>query len=119
MGLGNSRSLGQAKGKSIAKVARRYKEVKDAASYTEIQASAVQGSSACSESNLNVTYYHDGSHVSGLPLTAGDKVYTSKRVNSRFYPANGHIKVGPDRGRYSNIEVTDGAVRAPGATTCP
>jgi hypothetical protein len=119
MGLGNSRSLGQAKGKSIAKVARRYKEVKDAGSYTEIQASAVQGSAACSQTTLNVTYYHDGSHVSGLPLTAGDKLYTKKRVNSKFQPVDGHIKVGPDRGRYSNIQVQDGAVRAPGATTCP
>ena len=119
MGLGNSRSLGQAKGKGIAKVARRYKEVKDAGSYTEIQASAVQGSSACSESNLNVTYYHDGSHVSGLPLNAGDKIYTRKRANLKYYAADGHIKVGPDRGRYSNVQVLDGAVRAPGGVVCP
>jgi len=119
MALGAANNSAQARGKNKATKRRKAKEVDAAASYTEIQASAVQGSFACSQSTLNVTYYHDGSHVSGLPLTAGDKVYTSKRVNSRFYPANGHIKVGPDRGRYSNIEVTDGAVRAPGATTCP
>ena len=119
MALGSANNSAQARGKNKATKIKKRKEVDAAASYTEIQASAVQGSAACSQTTLNVTYYHDGSHVSGLPLTAGDKIYTSKRVNSRFYPANGHIKVGPDRGRYSNIEVTDGAVRAPGATTCP
>ena len=119
MALGNSSSMGQARGKNKGTVARRSKEHHDARNYTEIQASAVQGSFACSQTTLNVTYYHDGSHVSGLPLTAGDKLYMRKRVNSKFYPADGHIKVGPDRGRYSNIQVQDGAVRAPGATTCP
>tara|TARA_Y100000004_G_scaffold8250_1_gene9251 strand:- start:1067 stop:1426 length:360 start_codon:yes stop_codon:yes gene_type:complete len=119
MGLGNNMSMGKARGKAKPVMVRRMKEVLDASSYTEIQGSAVQGSAACSQTTLNVTYYHDGSHVSGLPLNAGDKLYTRKRLNSRFYPANGHIKVGPDRGRYSNIEVTDGAVRAPGGIVCP
>ena len=81
--------------------------------------SAVQCSNACSQSTLNVTYFHDGSHGSGLPLTAGDKVYTIKRANSKFYPADGHIKVGPDRGRYYNVEISNGSVRAPGAIACP
>ena len=117
--LGNGSSNVVARSKSKATMVKRRKEVVEASDYTEIQASAVQGSAACSQTTLNVTYYHDGSHVSGLPLTAGDKVYTRKRANSKFYAANGHIKVGPDRGRYSNIEITDGAVRAPGATTCP
>ena len=119
MALGNNMSMGQARGKAKATIVKRYREVNAAKGYTEIQASAVQGSFACSQTTLNVTYYHDGSHVSGLPLTAGDKLYMRKRVNSKFYPADGHIKVGPDRGRYSNIQVQDGAVRAPGATTCP
>tara|TARA_Y100000004_G_scaffold187602_1_gene240610 strand:+ start:123 stop:482 length:360 start_codon:yes stop_codon:yes gene_type:complete len=119
MALGNSFSMGQARGKNKPILVKRRKEVVTAKDYTEIQASAVQGSSACSQTTLNVTYYHNGSHVSGLPLTAGDKLYTRKQANSEFYPADGHIKVGPDRGRYSNIQVQDGAVRAPGATTCP
>ena len=119
MGLGNSFNMGQARSKAKPVLVKRIKEIVSAKDYTEIQASAVQGSSACSQTTLNVTYYHDGSHVSGLPLTAGDKLYTIKRANSKFYPADGHIKVGPDRGRYSNIQVQDGAVRAPGATTCP
>tara|TARA_R100000322_G_scaffold151208_1_gene108522 strand:- start:339 stop:692 length:354 start_codon:yes stop_codon:yes gene_type:complete len=117
MALGNNAGKGTArhKGQTI----RSIKQRRVAKDYTEIQASAVQGSSACSESNLNVTYYHDGSHVSGLPVTAGDKIYTRKRANSKFHPVNGHIKVGPDRGRYSNIQVQDGAVRAPGGVVCP
>ena len=119
MALGNNSSMGQARGKNKGTVARRSKEHHNARSFTEIQGSAVQGSNACSQSTLNVTYFHDGSHVSGLPLTAGDKVYTIKRANSMFHPANGHIKVGPDRGRYYNIEITSGEVKAPGAIACP
>ena len=117
MALGNNSGKGTArhKGQTI----RSIKERRDASGFTEIQGSTVQGSNACSQSTLNVTYFHDGSHASGLPLTAGDKVYTKKRANSKFYPANGHIKVGPDRGRYYNIEVTSGAVKAPGAIACP
>tara|TARA_R100000152_G_C6742279_1_gene166051 strand:- start:341 stop:694 length:354 start_codon:yes stop_codon:yes gene_type:complete len=117
MALGNNAGKGTArhKGQTI----RSIKQRRVAKDYTEIQASAVRGSSACSESNLNVTYYHDGSHVSGLPVNAGDKIYTRKRANSKFHPVDGHIKVGPDRGRYSNIQVQDGAVRAPGGIVCP
>ena len=117
--LGNGSSTTVSRSKSKALVVKRIKEIKTAKDYTEIQASAVQGSAACSQTTLNVTYYHDGSHVSGLPLTAGDKIYTKKRANSKFHPVDGLIKVGPDRGRYSNVQVQSGAVRAPGATTCP
>ena len=99
MPLGNNMSMGQARGKAKPVLVKRRKEVVTARDYTEIQASAVQGSFACSHT--------------------GDRLYTKKRANSKFYPANGHIKVGPDRGRYSNIEVTDGAVRAPGGIVCP
>jgi|TARA_R100000482_G_C5097803_1_gene134148 hypothetical protein len=119
MALGNNAGKGTArhKGQTI----RSIKQRRVAKDYTEIQGSAVQGSNACSvsNSNLNVTYFHDSSHASGLPLTAGDKVYTRKRANSKFYAANGHIKVGPDRGRYYNIQITNGEVKAPGAIACP
>ncbi len=121
MALGNSNSSAQARGKNKATKRRKAKEVDAAKDYTEIQGSAVQGSNACSvsNSNLNVTYFHDSSHASGLPLTAGDKIYTAKRTSSRYYPANGYIKVGPDRGRYYNIQITNGEVKAPGAIACP
>ena len=121
MSLGNNNSVAQTKGKNKPVVIKRAKEYSTAKNYTAFQGSAIQGSAACSVSNgnVNVTYYHDGSHVSGLPLNAGDKIYTIKRANSKFQPVDGHIKVGPDRGRYSNVQVQSGAVRAPGATTCP
>ena len=104
---------------SGGRVVKRAREYYNARNYTEIQGTIVRGSNACTDTTLNVTYFHDGSHASGLPLTAGDKVYTIKRANSKFYAANGHIKVGPDRGRYYNIEITSGEVKAPGAIACP
>ena len=120
MGLGNNMGMGKAKGKSRPEMMKRVKEVRNAKDYTEIQATAVQGSNACGQSTDNLkTYFHDSSHASGLPLTAGDKIYTAKRTSSRYYPANGHVKVGPDRGRFYNIEITNGEVKAPGAIACP
>lgn len=119
MSLGNNNSMAQAKGKNKAVVVKRAKEYHAAKDYTAFQGSAIQGSAACpvSNGNVNVTYYHDGSHVSGLPLNAGDKIYTIKRANSKFQLVDGHIKAGPHRGRYSNVQVKSGIVRA--TTTCP
>ena len=67
--------------------------------------------------NVNITYYHDQA-LSTLPMLAGTRVYTRQRASSRYYAADGHYKIGPDRGRYSNIEIVDGALRA-NATPCP
>ena len=74
MGLGNNMGMGKAKGKSRPEMMKRVKEVRNAKDYTEIQATAVQSSNACGQSTANVTYFHDSSHASGLPLTAGDKI---------------------------------------------
>lgn len=119
MALGNANASAQARGKNKATKIKKRKEVDAAANYTEIQGTSVHGSSACADTTLNVTYFHDGSHPSGLPLAAGTKVYTRKRANSNYYAANGHIKVGPDRGKYYNIQITSGEVKAPGAAACP
>ena len=117
MALGNNagKSTARHKGQTIIGI----KERKDASGFTEIQGTSVHGSNACADTTLNVTYFHDGSHPSGLPLAAGTKVYTGKRANSNYYAANGHIKVGPDRGKYYNIQITSGEVKAPGAAACP
>ena len=121
MALGTANTSAQARGKNKATKIKKRKEVDAAASYTAFQGSAVAASQACgvSNGNVNITYYHDGSHVSGLPLVLNDKIYTRQRANSKYYAANGHIKVGPDssKGRYSNVQVLDGVVRA--VTTCP
>ena len=120
MALGNTSSMGQARGRNKGAIAKRGKEFADAVNFTEIQGTSIHGSNACADTTLNVTYFHDSSHVSGLPLTAGDKVYTRKRANSDYYAANGHIKIGPDsKGRSYNIQITNGEVQAPGAATCP
>ena len=119
MALGNSMSMGQARGKAKPVLVKRWKEFETAKDYTAFQGSAVQGSAACSVSNgnVNITYYHTQA-LSPLPIAQGTYVYTRKRANSRYYAANGHMKVGPDRGRYYNIEILDGRLRAT-AVACP
>ena len=110
MPLGCSTSLGRARGKGKATFAKRHKEVINARGYTAFQGSALQSSDACSldNSNVNITYYHDGTGT--LPQVA-DKVYTSKRLNTRFLVGdNKHFKVGPDRGRYFNVNYRSGVV---------
>tara|TARA_R100000700_G_C3157299_1_gene134238 strand:+ start:494 stop:844 length:351 start_codon:yes stop_codon:yes gene_type:complete len=110
MALGNSNSSAQSRGKNKAIVVIRRKEQVSAAGFTAFQGSALQSSDACSldNSNVNITYYHDGSGV--LPQV-GDKVYTRKRLNTRFLVDNDkHFKVGPDRGRYFNVNYRSGVV---------
>ena len=108
MGLGSSNSLGQAKGKSVAKIAKRYKEVKTARGWTSFSSSTVQsnGSNACA-ATMDQTYYHDGS--SSAP-TAGDKVYSKARANDRYFLANGHYKIDGGGGRFKAMPVTSGVV---------
>ena len=116
MGLGNNMGMGKAKGKSRPEMMKRIKEVREASGFTAFQGSALQSSDACSldNSNVNITYYHDGSSV--LPQV-GDKVYTSKRLNTRFLVSdNKHFKVGPDRGRYFNVNYRSGVVAS--VSTC-
>ena len=111
MALGNSNSSAQSRGKNRAVVVKRRKEVVLAKDYTAFQGSEVKGAMACGTNNgdVNITYYHDGSGV--LPYDIGDKIYTRKRQNDTFKVLNGHIKAGPDRGRYFSIEVESGAVK--------
>jgi hypothetical protein len=119
MALGNSMSMGQARGKNKPiKIKRRVEEM-TAKDYTAFQGSAVQGSAACSVSNgnVNVTYYHTQASVP-FPMLSGTYVYTKRRANSRYYAADGHMKIGPDRGRYYNIEILSGKLRA-NAVPCP
>ncbi len=118
MALGTSNTSAQARGKNKATKIKKRKEIEAASDYTAFQGSAVQGSQACgvSNGNVNITYYHDG--LDPIPLAAGVKVYTRQRVNPKYYAENGHMKIGPDRGRYSNKEILNGETRAT-ATPCP
>tara|TARA_R100001129_G_scaffold130764_1_gene92577 strand:- start:280 stop:645 length:366 start_codon:yes stop_codon:yes gene_type:complete len=121
MALGNANASAQARGKNKATKIRKRKEIELAASFTAFSTTAAETSisNSCSISTSNMTeqYFHDGSHVSNLPYQVGDKVYTRKRENSKFYLANGFYKIGPDRGRYFSIKIVDGAVAS--ITACP
>ena len=89
MALGNSNTTAQARGKNTPVKVIRNKEVREASGFTAFQGSALQGSDACSLDNadVNITYYHAGTGV--LPQ---------------------HFKVGPDRGRYFNVNYRSGVV---------
>jgi len=117
MALGNSNSVGKARGKNIGVKVKRTREVKAAENFIAFQGSALQSSAACPlhNSNVNITYYHNGS--SGLP-GVGEKIYTKQRESDRFIltQANEHIKA-VDRGRYYNIEYKAGVVGR--VTLCP
>ena len=121
MALGNANTAAQARGKNNATKIRTRKDKDTAASYTAFSTTVVETSVAnscsISTSNMNIQCFHDGSHASNLPYEVGDKVYTIKRANPRFYLPDGFYKIGPDRGRYFSIQVTNGAVAA--RTTCP
>ena len=114
MGLGNS--SGHTGSRRKGHLVKRIKEVTDARGYTAFQGSALQSSDACSldNSDVNITYYHDGT---GTLPQVGDKVYTTKRLNTKFLVGdNKHFKVGPDRGRYFNVNYRSGVVAS--VSTC-
>tara|TARA_R100001126_G_scaffold27876_2_gene14942 strand:+ start:857 stop:1213 length:357 start_codon:yes stop_codon:yes gene_type:complete len=118
MALGNSNSVGKARGKNIGVKVKRTREVKAATNFIAFQGSALQSSAACPlhNSNVNITYYHDGTTV--MPQ-AGDKIYTRKRLNDKFILTNENkfIKVGPNRGRYFNVNYKSGVINSIDA--CP
>ena len=107
MALGNSNSVGKAKGKNIRVKILRNKEVRAAArylSFTGSELDSVQGD-ACRLS-VGTTYYHNGSNA--IPR-AGDIIYQQKRArsNNRFGP--GYIQF-QDRGRGFTIQINDAGV---------
>jgi len=116
MSLGNGNSLGQARGKNAAVIARRHNEILAAANYIEILSTTVQGTNACALSIGSNVYYHDGS---GTFPAVNDKVYKIKRANPEYYLANGHYKMhnASDTRTTKNIEVSSGAVTR--VTACP
>ena len=121
MALGTSNTSAQARGKNKATKIAKKREVELAASFTAFSTTITETNAlrSCliSNSNINVSGFHDGSHVSNLPFEVGDKVYIRKRNNSKFFLKDGFYKIGPDKGRYYSIQVTNGAVVA--RTNCP
>lgn len=109
MALGNSMSMGQARGKNKPiKIKRRVEEVA-AKDYTAFNASPTQPRDACGYSgSFSETFYHNGS--SALPA-ANDTVYKDKRAYSPNRFTAGHYKVDDGR-RGLSLEIeSNGNVR--------
>ena len=116
MSLGNSMSMGQARGKAKATMVKRYREINTAKGYTAILSTAMQGTNACALSIGSNEYYHDGS---GTFPAVSDKVYARKRANTKYYLADGHYKMhnASDTRTTKNVEIRSGAVTR--VTACP
>ena len=115
MALGNANSSAQSRGKNRAVVVKRRKEVVAAKNYTAFSVTAVASDAiqvcAISNSNINITCYHD-SAIDPLPLV-GDKVYTKQRLSAKYYLPNGFYKIGPNgRGSYLSMQMRNGGVSA-------
>jgi len=110
MGLGNSRSLGQAKGKSIAVVAKRHKQHRDADDFHAISGSLVTGGAPCALNNGVVTqsYFHSAGSASGYTL--GTFFFTQKRAHENYYLPDGNYKVTHNGTLYRGIAIVNGRI---------
>lgn len=107
MALGNSNTSAQARGKNKATKIKKRKEVGAADRYLSFTGSALHAirSGACRLRDVNITYYHNGSHNGRNTIPrAGDIVYREKRArgDNRFGP--GYIQF-QDRGRSFTVEI--------------
>ena len=103
MSLGNSSSMGQARGKNKGVIVRRRKEEVIAKDYNFISSSPVQSRSACGYSgSLSETFYHNGR--STVPNTS-DILYERKQARSRNKFEAGHYKITADGRTNFSIEV--------------
>jgi hypothetical protein len=124
MGLGNNMSVGKAKGKSKTIFRKRQRQIKAAENYTTFSVSITESSiiNACaiSNSDINITCFHNSSHASNLPLNVGDRIYTRKRASNDFALKDGFYKVGPDsKSRTYSVQVHGGAGQVSAVNTCP
>lgn len=87
MALGSAGSSAQARGKNKAVKVKRRKEIRAAKNYNSFLGSELRtsGRDACALRDVNIRYYHNGSHA--IPRD-GDIVYREKRArgNNRFGP---------------------------------
>ena len=95
MALGNSFSMGQARGKAKPVLVKRRKEVVAAKDYNTVSLSPTQAdaTAACAYSGGGgtfTTYYHNGSNATP---TVNDIVYSSKRAMNPNRFIAGHYKM--------------------------
>ena len=107
MALGNSSSMGQARGKNEGTKVKRIAEEITAKDYRSFSVSPRQASDSCPLSvSLSKTYFHDG--AGALP-TVDDIVYVRKQAENPNVFNGGHYKVNDGR-RNLNLEINDSGV---------
>ena len=116
MALGNSASMGQARGKNKAVIVKRRADERFASSFYSLSGSTVEtgNSEACALGSTPNTYYHSGSSAAGY--TTNDYVYTIKRQNSRFYLPDGYYKVSHDGSTFKSIQISSGQIASTPST---
>ena len=111
MALGNSMSIGKARGKGRATLVKRKKQVDLAKDYHAISGSLVTGGAPCALHNGTVTqsYFHDAGSASGF--TVGTYFFTKKRAHEDFWLPNGNYKVTHNGAAYKGIGILNGRIQ--------
>ena len=83
MALGNNISMGQARGKSKPILVKRRGEIVAAANFVELISSIKQASGVnlCRAPGTPNSFYHNGTHATGLP-DVGDIIYETQRARN-------------------------------------
>ena len=107
MALGNSMSVGKARGKARPVKIKRRKEVVAAKDYNSVVAGTREHRPACGYTgSMSNTFYHNG--TSAAP-GVGDIVYLTRRARSDNKITAGHYKIIAGKAIYS-IEVNSSGV---------
>tara|TARA_R110002020_G_scaffold428591_1_gene638158 strand:+ start:291 stop:665 length:375 start_codon:yes stop_codon:yes gene_type:complete len=123
MALGNSMSIGKARGKGRAVLVKRKKQVDLAKHFHVISGSLITGGPACNVSNSAVTetYYHDATNATigaSGGCQVGTFVYTLKRDHEDFYLPDGIYKITQNGSDYYGIQMQDGRIKSGGLEAC-
>ena len=116
MALGNSTSMGQARGKNKSTLVKRTREHYLAKDFHAISGSLIVPSgSPCNLHNGQVTetYYHSATNQGiATPggMAAGTYVFARKRANQDYYLPNGSYKITENGTNYFAITVANGRV---------
>ena len=116
MALGNSASMGQARGKNKAVIVKRRADERFASSFYSLSGSTVEtgNSEACALGSTPNTYYHNAGAAGGY--TTGTYVYTSRRAYDKHYLPNGYYKVSHDGSTFKSIQISSGQIASTPST---
>ena len=108
MALGNSFSMGQARGKAKPVLVKRRKETWLAKDYRTIAGSAQAASDTCRDAPAtNITYYYNGG--ASVPAV-NDIMYTSRRARNPNTFTAGHYRIFDGAAMYFNLEINSAGV---------